>query len=330
MSDKITILTCAENIKLCKTIRPNEVVNYDRARHFSATEVEIPDLARLYLLLARLMRTPRSCVVRGALIDPHRSRWIQRRLYDDRETGECATLRDVPRSWLALDIDGVEAPDGLDTADLAACARIAIDGLPAPFSAAACIAQATASHGIKAGIRLRLWYWLDRPVHGKQLTWWLRGTRADTAIFRAAQVIYTAAPRFEGMPDPLNHRMVRLPGAAMVEVPPPRVITQPPPPPPRPIPKREEWHASRYASAALQNAMIRVSGAPKDARHATCVSQSMNLARLVAAGLLSADDVKAAMGGALALAGKTHDEGVSIVTWALAHPSTKSLPGWIK
>jgi hypothetical protein len=124
-----------------------------------------------------------------------RCRPRQRRLlHPDLETGEPPTIRETPRAWLAIDLDGVKRPACLLAGNLAACAAEAIGQLPDAFRGTFCIAQASASHGIKLGIRLRLWYWLSRPAAGQELKRWL----AEQQIFLLA----TDAP--ERRLDPTN------------------------------------------------------------------------------------------------------------------------------
>src|SRR5206468_9468958 len=103
-------------------------------------------------------------------------------------------------------------PDGVAADDLPRCAAVAIAQLPPEFRDVRCIAQATASHTFKPGIRLRLWYWLDRAISGAEVKRWLAGATVDHAIFGAAQIIYTAGPIFDGTRDPLSNRIISLPG----------------------------------------------------------------------------------------------------------------------
>ncbi len=327
MSDTITIMRCAKNLRLAKTIRPDKIEDYGSARTFDGRTQEVKKLDDVEVLLSSLIHSPRLCVVRCELVNAPRATGIRRLVHPDPETGDEPTLRDVPRRWLAIDAEGVERPPGLDLADLPACARAALQRLPAAFRGAACLAQATAGHGRKPDLRLRLWFWLSRPTSGGELKRWLKGAPADPSVFGAAQIIYTAAPIFDGCTDHLPNRLVRLPGAAAVQVPsewelaPPRVSE------PRALPKPSDEGASRYAWAALRNAAARVAGAAINNRHPTCLHQTRSLARLVDAGLLTASDVKEAMAAALYQAGKTREEGIAIAAWGLAHPSAGELPG---
>jgi hypothetical protein len=219
-ADSITVLCGRPGVFLAKRIRPNgAIAGYDTARTFDAAEHRLAGMDDLAALLAKLGPRPRLCVVRGALVAGPKARGIRRLLVDDPTTGDTATLRDVPRRWLALDFDSLPCPDGFPVADLQACIDRALFTLPEEFWSGDCVAQATASHGLKPGLRLRLWFWLDRPISGAEAEAWLANAPVDRAIFRAGQLIYTAAPVFEGgAAEHLPTRMLRLPGAP-VQVP---------------------------------------------------------------------------------------------------------------
>jgi hypothetical protein len=118
-----------------------------------------------------------TAVVRGAIVDPTHTKHVRRLLHRDPATGEAPTLVERPRRWVAFDIDDVARPAHVDVADIAACGEVAVARLPDAFRDAACVIQATSSHAIKPGIRLRLWHWLERPVGGAELKYWMRDGR---------------------------------------------------------------------------------------------------------------------------------------------------------
>lgn len=187
--------------------------------------------------------------------------------------------------------------------------------------------QATASHGIKPGCRLRLWYWLDRPTTGAELTRWLHGSPADPSIFRTVQPIYTAAPIFaSGALDHLPERMVMLPGADMVEVASPDELKPPAPRPPAKMPRRGDVGAHRYAWAALRGAAARIHNADIGQRHRTILHEGRALARFIDAGLICEGDVVEVLRAAGQAVGKPDDEIESLIAWSMAHPSTARLP----
>jgi hypothetical protein len=209
---------------LAKQITPGNITAASGAKHFDAESLAIADLNALRDLIATLLDDPHACIVRGALLDPTHTKHIRRLLH-----GEHATLREEPRRWVAIDCEGVQRPDHIPATDVGRCARHVISNLPAAFHHARCIVQASASHGRKPDIRLRLWYWLDRPVSGDELKHWFAGTAGvDPSIFSPAFITYTARPIFlDGASDPCPQRLAELPGAACVAVPSPHALAQP-------------------------------------------------------------------------------------------------------
>jgi hypothetical protein len=192
---------------------------YDRAKTFDASMVRVDSIAHLRHGLDRLITRSNVFIVRGGLIGRTRANGIRRLSCDDPETGDKATLAEAPHCWIALDIDGVHRPAGLPPSDLLGCARCAIDLLPGEFRAARCIVQASSSHGIKAGCHLRLWYWAQRPLLGRELSHWLRRAPVDHRLFVTAQPIFTSAPVFVGCVDHLSYRIIERAGTETVETP---------------------------------------------------------------------------------------------------------------
>lgn len=134
--------------------------------------------------------------------------------------GTPATLRDVPRRWLAIDVDGLPLPEGVKPKDLVACGRAAIETLPPAFRTARAIIQATGGHGFKPGMRLRLWFWLNRPLSGHEVRVWMLGSPVDSSVFDPIEPIFTAPPIFDdGRRDPIPCRIAELPGAETVMAP---------------------------------------------------------------------------------------------------------------
>ena len=232
----------------------------------------VADFDALHRLLLHLLDRPDCAVVRGAPIDPDRCTNVRRLAFPDKKTGDTPTLRPEPHAWVALDLDGVERPVEVPAADLIGCAAAAVQRLPAPFRGARCIVQAPASHGIKPGCRLRLWYWLDRAATDAEMTRWLRGAPADSSMFRTVQPIYTAGPVFApGARDHLPRRIVVTPGSPTVAVPPPEALAPPPPRPAAALPVATAPGSGAYAFAALTHAAARIGQAGMaTARHAFC------------------------------------------------------------
>jgi hypothetical protein len=317
--DTITVLR-ARGRRLAKLIRDDGTIDsYDSARLFDLVSLPVAGLNVLAQLLEILEQRPDCCIVRGAIAAPLRTRGVRRLLHFDPATGDAPTLCEVPRRWVALDIDRVPRPASIAPTDLQGCATVAIEALPAAFRVARYIVQATAGHGIKPGLRLRLWFWLDRPTTGIELKRWLRAAPVDHSIFGAAQIIYTAAPLFvAGVPDPLTERLIMMTGAvAEVAVPSSSALA---PAVRRTPPGIDAIGASRYGTAALMSATARVARAGEGSRHPTLLAEALGLAPLVQRGLLTASTVSRALSGAAEMVGLPATEAAAAIAWALTHP----------
>lgn len=220
-ADTLTVVQ-SPHLRMAKLIRADgSIVDYDNAKTFNMRTGKVADLDDLYQLLQRLIARADCFVVRGGVVDPSGSvNGVRRLVHPDLETGDVPTLRPEPHRWLALDVDGIERPAHIPADHLDLCGQIAIAALPAEFHEVRCIVQATAGHGFKPGCRLRLWFWLDRPMDDASLKTWLAGVPVDRSIFSAAQPIYTAAPVFDaGLRDHLPCRLIEIPGRPHVAVP---------------------------------------------------------------------------------------------------------------
>ena len=319
MSDTITILRARRGKRLAKLIRADGTIeDYDAAARFDLFEMPVADLDAVHRFLLQLLHRPDCCIVRGVPIDPARTVNVRRLAHPDPETGDLATLRDASHCWVALDMDGVERPLGVPAADLRGCAAEAVQRLPVAFPGARCIVQASASHGIKPGRRLRLWYWLTRPTTGTELTRWLAGAPTDLSVFRPAQPIYTAAPVFTpGLQDHLPRRIAGLPGEPVVAVPPPEALQPPPPIAPRPftMPAGGD-RVRRYAIGALRRAVQRVASAPEGQRNDALNVETFSLARFIP-DVLTAAEVANALAIGARHAGLTERETAATLVSAL-------------
>lgn len=322
LTDSVTVLR-ARGRRLTKAITSDgRIDDYNSARVFDLFAVPVDGLDKHLKLLGALSNRSDCCVVRGAIADPANTRGVRRLVHADSETGDQPTLIDVPRRWLALDVDDLERPATIAASDLTSCAAVALRALPLPFQGAACIAQATAGHGIKPGIRMRLWFWLGRATTGIELRRWLRGVPVDHSVFRAAQPVYTATPVFcAGATDPLGERTVLLPGAMdVVRVPSSSTLMTPPR---RPVMEMTVNGSgiSRYGFAALCAATARVMRAADGARHPTLLAEATGLSALVSRNHLTAKAVADALCGAAGRAGLPEQEAADVIAWALARLS---------
>lgn len=270
---------------------------YGNARLVTLHARPIAGLVELMDGLRELLTLPQCCVLRGEPIDPARTVRVRRLLHPDPGTGDQPTLHEVPRRWVAIDVDSVPVPPGTDLHDLAACVQAVLPVLPAAFREASCIVNATASHAIKPGVRLRLWFWLDRPTTGAELLEWFRASPVDPVTFRPAQPTYTAAPLFHDGVDPLPCRLAVVPGARDVVPVPAVIIRQRPAPNVAPLGGiLGSIRATRGAPAMRFAALLRVvREAGEGERHSKLLWASLKAHDLVQDGSISAISARDAL-----------------------------------
>ena len=64
----------------------------------------------------------------------------------------------------------------------------------------------SSSAGFKPGVRIKLAFWLNRPVLGAEIERHLKGCPIDASTLRCVQPIYVARPILVGVPDPIEQR----------------------------------------------------------------------------------------------------------------------------
>jgi hypothetical protein len=213
---------------------------YGNERFFTLDPAEAGGIVELAGLLRRVERDPRAFIVRGTPLPDANRRCARRLLHADPSTGDAPTVAAADRSWVMIDLDGIACSAGLDP-------RIPDDAeelidyltglLPAEFHDATCYWQWSASQSVPERLgsdppdhlRAHLFFWLDRPVPDGELRRWASalkksGVPVDPAVFAPVQPHYTAAPVFDGVPDPLLRRSgfrKRLVDAVPLVLPPP-------------------------------------------------------------------------------------------------------------
>ncbi len=212
----VTILKAIGGQSATKTWewRPEEdrfenTINYGRAKRFQFSSCDVEGVRELGELIERLRAEATCFVIRGSLrpeIDATKPVLRRKRA----EPPEPAYFEDVPRQWGMIDVDSYEVPEGLNLDEhIDDTIKHAIaDLLPEPFREATVFWQLSSSAGFKAGLRVHLWYWFDRPVDTPVLRDWieLRSPRVDKALFDTIQAHYTADPVIRGGPDPIARR----------------------------------------------------------------------------------------------------------------------------
>jgi hypothetical protein len=189
--DVVTVAQSCSNLVLTKKFyRDGTVLPYDMVKTFNFYEYEIYDLIDLSKVVMNCIDKPKLCLLRCRIKDQWRH---QRRLYNE-------ILIEQPMHWFALDIDGYKTSSGNIRKD----AEAVLLGLG--WQGVECFALASASYGIKPGIRMRMFFWANRPVDHIILKKFLMNNKvcADLALFFPIQPIYVAKPLFlDGMKDPV-------------------------------------------------------------------------------------------------------------------------------
>ena len=134
-------------------------------------------------------------------------------------------FEDRPRSWVIFDVDRVPVPEHM-AGDWVDEPQEAVEHvrelLPEPFRAATCwwcISSSAATpeptgRVVSEVFKLKLAFWLDRPLLGSELKRWMAAENApvDPAVFSAVQLIYIARPKIDGTHDPVPRRIGALRG----------------------------------------------------------------------------------------------------------------------
>ena len=195
-----------------------------------------------------------------------------------------------------IDLAGDGDPAPIDpVADWALICRAAISTLPPEFQNVSAWWQMTSSAGIKLGIRLRLWFWLDRPVTDDEAKRWLADAPVDQALYSPVQVHYVARPIFDPPeldPVPLragwfwsHSNVVSVP--ALSEPEPVNLDHLAGPSGTAPARVTPTGRALRYADAALRA----IETASPGTRHPTLMAVGVRLYSFADAGLLDHGEV---------------------------------------
>ena len=197
MTCRITLLNSAKLTSLTKTFcGPDlDVQPFKIGKDFVVVEEPVSDLKSLANLLQRLENDPTRTIIRGSLTADQTNPVPRNK----------ETFSGTPRQWCMIDIDSL-AWDG-DINDQKAILAHAIQQLPAEFQSVDYWYHFSSSMGIKAGIRLHLWFWLERPCSDDEMKAWLSGCPVDLRLFNPIQIHLTANPRFvDGAVDPYPKR----------------------------------------------------------------------------------------------------------------------------
>ncbi len=226
----VTVLRTADGKRSTKLWRRNvtgagwTVSGYGKGYKFIPAEHEVSCMVDVASVIEAHRKDQTALIVRGALTPAVRAsikadpRHQMRRLKDpDYEKGDPATLVDVARSWLPVDVDKfkLRPTDDVEHDLMPIIDRAISECLPEPFHDARCFFQLSSSAGFLPGmISVHLFFWLSHAVtsaHAKEvMREHARGI--DLSIYGAAQQIYIADPVIEGGYDPVPRRTGRRDG----------------------------------------------------------------------------------------------------------------------
>ena len=197
MQSVLTLLTSATRTSLVKTFSGPELTEKPFAvgKEFNVIKEPVSNLQNLSKVLQKLENDPTQTIIRGSLAEGKTNSVPRNK----------GTFTATPRQWCMIDIDSL-AWDG-DINDQQAMLSHANQQLPAEFQSVDCWYHFSSSMGIKAGIRVHLWFWLDRPCSDDEMKAWLSGCPVDLRLFNPIQIHLTSNPLFiDGAIDPSPNR----------------------------------------------------------------------------------------------------------------------------
>lgn len=215
-----------------------ETVGYGKAAQFRFSVEPVSDVEDLFEVLERRQRQ-NSFAIRGQ-VHPGRD---PNDIINRRTKGDDGSIIDAPSRLLPLDLDNEVAPDWLDTDDIKAVGEYLRTRLPPELSGVSCAIQLSAGFGLShlngkpRLLKSRLWFLNSIALNSAQLRALFRAWNAtghyavvDEAIASCNQPIYTAAPLFEGLADPVPERLCLLLGEVdEARIEPPKIEARPMP-----------------------------------------------------------------------------------------------------
>lgn len=198
MTDFLTVLRSKGPV-LAKTWSAAGIKGYDRAKNFTASAVPVGSIRDVHASLIALEVSPRACVIRGRhmtwdLGDEDPPIVETERTLDD--------FDDIPHFWVCLDVDNFK-PVLSDpvTEPAESVEEFVLSCLPHNFHGVTHhwqLSNSAGAPGNERTLKAHVWFWMDQPWTGAQLTAWARVSRVpvDITVFRTVQVHYTSAPMF--------------------------------------------------------------------------------------------------------------------------------------
>ena len=185
-----------------------EPIDYARVYEWFPFVAMADGIEQLAGVIARAAGIPTLTAIRGAVRETSiHKKVVNRRIHQ--YSGEPAPdIEDVPRHWLMIDLDSLPEPEDFDwrTDPKRAAIWAARQYLPPVFRESAFYYQYSGSAGIKPGLRLHFWFWLEEPMGSLELKRYIERVgkgKADLSLYNPVQPHYTATPVFVGLNDPM-------------------------------------------------------------------------------------------------------------------------------
>ena len=186
LNDTVTIITSVTNNQIVKSFggADYQQLKFSPGSKFLVSQQPIHDLHSLASVIGRLEAELTKAVIRGLPLLPE----------NEPVARQSQNFSTKPHHWCMIDIDSL--PWDGDLHDHKAMLEYATCQLLAEFQRADCWYHFSSSMGIKAGIRVHLWYWLERPCSDTEMKAWLSGCPVDMRLFNPIQIHLTANPQF--------------------------------------------------------------------------------------------------------------------------------------
>ena len=152
----VTIITSATGNQIAKVFYDPayQPLKFSPSSKFLVSQQPVHDLQSLASIIGGLEGDPTKAVIRGLPLLPENKPFAR----------QSQNFSFISHHWCMIDIDSL--PWDGDLHDHKAMLEYASSQLPPEFQQADCWYHFSSSMAIKAGIRVHLWYWLERPCSG--------------------------------------------------------------------------------------------------------------------------------------------------------------------
>ena len=159
MNDTVTIITSGTNNQIVKSFNGSgfQSLKFSPGSEFLVAHQPVHDLQSLASVISGLEGNPTKAVLRGLPLLPE----------NDPVARQSQNFSSISHHWCMIDIDSL--PWDGDLQDQKAMLEYASFHLPPEFQQADYWYHFSSSMGIKAGIRVHLWYWLARPCSDDEM-----------------------------------------------------------------------------------------------------------------------------------------------------------------